>query len=110
MKKYGTLKQLSAAPEAEIAQLLHINADAASELLLHARQALKKQDESKQKQMQSLDVSGTTWQKAAHYKMISDLALLAGGIDGTYEENEDINGGNALVASPEPKTDGKKDE
>ena len=40
--------------------------------------------------MQSLDEAGTTWQKAARYKMVSDLAALAGEDDGS-----------GMVASPD---------
>ncbi|MBQ1661470.1 MAG: excinuclease ABC subunit C, partial [Treponema sp.] len=78
MKKYGTLSALAAAPESEVAQLLHMRADAATELLMKAKLALSKQNERKSEQMQSLDEAGTTWQNAAHYKMVADLASLAG--------------------------------
>ncbi len=78
MKKYGTLSALAAAPESEVAQLLHMRADATTELLLKAKLALSKQEERKSEQMMSLDEAGTTWQNAAHYKMIADLASLAG--------------------------------
>ncbi|MBQ2080946.1 MAG: excinuclease ABC subunit UvrC [Treponema sp.] len=78
MKKYGTLSALAAAPESEVAQLLHMRADATTELLMKAKLALSKQNERKSEQMQSLDEAGTTWQNAAHYKMVADLASLAG--------------------------------
>ena len=93
MEKYGTLEALSNAQEAEVAQLLHLRADAATALLMAAKTAFQKQSETKKKQMRSLDVAGTTWQKAAHYKMVSDLAALAG-------DDED---GTLLVASPTPE-------
>ncbi len=91
MKKYTTLLALTQAPEAEIAELLHINGDKASELLLHAKEALKKQQSKQEQQMQSLEESGTTWQKAAHYKMVSDLAKLAA-------DDDDILDGAQMVA------------
>lgn len=91
MKKYTTLLALTQAPEAEIAELLHINGNKASELLLHAKEALKKQQSKQEQQMQSLEESGTTWQKAAHYKMVSDLAKLAA-------DDDDILDGAQMVA------------
>ena len=90
MKKYGTLEKLAAASEADIAQTLHMRADMASDILLSARQLYKKQKAVKEKEMQSLDVAASTKEKAAHYKMNKDLALLA--LD-SEEEN--------IVAIPE---------
>ena len=78
MKKYGTLEALTNAPEAEVAELLHFRADATTKLLMAAKVALKKQNERKAEQKKSLEKAGTTWQKAAHYKMVSDLAEIAG--------------------------------
>ena len=90
MKKYGTLSALAEAPESEIAELLHVRAGKASEILMAAKFLLQKQNEKKSVQMQSLDEAGTTWQKAARYKMVSDLAALAGEDDGS-----------GMVASPD---------
>lgn len=94
MKEYGTLAALSAAPEADVSRLLHIRAAQASELLLAARELLKKQDADKAKSGLSLDLPGTTKEKAARYKINSDLAGLALGDD--KEEK-----GLLAVASPE---------
>ncbi|HAK68487.1 MAG TPA: excinuclease ABC subunit C, partial [Treponema sp.] len=93
MKKYGTLEALANAPEAEVAELLHMRADKTTELLMAAKVAFEKQTERKADQMQSLSEAGTTWQKAAHYKMVQDLALLAG---------EDDDDGSLAAASPAP--------
>ena len=91
MKKYGTLKALCDAPESEVAELLHMRSSDAAKLLLEAKLALKKQEETKERQMKSLDTAGTTWQKAAHKKAVKDLALLAGeepDSDGTLQVAE----------------------
>ena len=94
MKKYGTLKKLIEAPEAEVAELLHLRANAATELLMAAKAALEKQDKRKEEQNLSLGEAGTTWQKAARAQMLSDLAKQAslGG--------EDEDDGTLMVASP----------
>ena len=83
MKKYGTLEALSKAPESEIAELLHVRADLAADILLAARHLYTEQRERKNMQMQSLGEAGTTWQKAAHRKDIADLASLAAEDDGS---------------------------
>jgi len=77
MKTYGTLQELCNAQESDIAQLLHIRADEASDILIVARQLLIKQKEAQEKQMKSLDIAGTTKQKAAQYKADQDLAAQA---------------------------------
>ncbi len=81
MKKYTTLLALSRAPESEVAELLHVRADAASNILMAAKVALERQQKKQDAQMQSLEEAGTTWQKAARYKIVSDLAKLAGDDD-----------------------------
>ena len=93
MKKYGSLKALLEAPEAEIAELLHMRADKATSLILAARIELKKEDEKKERQMDSLEEAGTTWQKAAKSKKTADLAALA-----ALEDDDD---GSLMVASPD---------
>ncbi|MBP5452104.1 MAG: excinuclease ABC subunit UvrC [Treponema sp.] len=93
MKKYGSLRALLEAPEAEIAELLHMRADKATSLILAARIELKKEDEKKERQMDSLDKAGTTWQKAAKSKKTADLAALA-----ALEDDDD---GSLMVASPD---------
>ena len=77
MKKYGTLAALAESSESDIAQLLHIRADGATKILMAAKIAVKNQKEKQDRQMLSLDEAGTTWQKAARYKMVSDMAKLA---------------------------------
>lgn len=93
MKEYGTLAALCAAQEADVAHLLHVRAAQATELLLAARELLKKQDADKAKSGLSLDLPGTTKEKAARYKINSDLANLALGDD-------DEETGLLAVASP----------
>lgn len=99
MKKYGTLQALAKAPEAELAQLLHFRADAATALLLAAKNELSKQNARKEKQALSLGEAGTTWQKAAHAQMLSDLARQAA--DGEYELDENIEEDGMMAAEPE---------
>ena len=94
MKKYGTLKKLVEAPEAEVAELLHLRANAATELLMAAKAALEKQDKRKEEQNLSLGEAGTTWQKAARAQMLSDLAKQA-----ALSEDEPEDGA-LMVASP----------
>ena len=93
MKKYGTLRALVEAPESEIAQLLHMRADKATSLILAARVELEKQEERKERQMDSLVEAGTTWQKAAQSKHTANLAALA------LEDDDDD--GSLMVASPD---------
>lgn len=93
MKEYGTLAALCAAPEADVARLLRVRAPQACELLLAARELLKKQDADKAKSGLSLDLPGTTKEKAARYKINSDLAILA-------LENEEPEQNELAVASP----------
>ncbi|HBB14165.1 MAG TPA: excinuclease ABC subunit C, partial [Treponema sp.] len=99
MKKYGTLQALAKASEAELAQLLHFRADAATALLLAAKNELSKQNARKEKQALSLGEAGTTWQKAAHAQMLSDLARQAA--DGEYELDENIEEDGMMAAEPE---------
>ena len=93
MKKYGTLRALVEAPEAEIAELLHMRAENATSLLLAAKTELQKQDERKERQMESLVEAGTTWQKAAQSKHTANLAALA------LEDDDDD--GTLMVAAPD---------
>lgn len=81
MKEYGTLAALCAAPEADISRLLHVRAKEAGDLLLAAKELLRKQDADKAKSGLSLDLPGTTKEKAARYKINSDLVNLALGDD-----------------------------
>ena len=80
-------------PEAEIAELLHMRAENATSLLLAAKTELQKQDERKERQMESLVEAGTTWQKAAQSKHTANLAALA------LEDDDDD--GTLMVAAPD---------
>lgn len=95
MKKFATLEKLSLASESEIAQTLHVNSDAASKILLSARELLAKQNDAKEKQKLSLGQSGTTKEKAEHAQKIYSLAQMA------LEEKTDEKDGSLKVASPE---------
>ena len=81
MKTFGTLQALASASEADVAQAIHVRADAASEILIRARELYRKQKEIQDTQRKSLGEAGTTKEKAAHSKMLSDLAALALGDD-----------------------------
>lgn len=77
MKKYGSLENLCAASESEIAQTVSVNALAASDILIKARELLKIQNQTKEKEMKSLDYAGTTKEIAARKKENANLALSA---------------------------------
>ena len=79
MKKYGTLEKLSRAQENEIAMLLNVNAEKASMILTSARDLYRQQTEVKEKEMLSLDLPGTTKEKAARSKKNQLLAQMAAG-------------------------------
>lgn len=98
MKTYGTLAALAAAPEADIARLLHVRAKDASEILLAARELLKKQEAVQARAALSLDLPGTTKEKAARYKHNADLAGLALGDEG---------GDSGLLEVASPLTEGE---
>ncbi|MFA6937533.1 MAG: excinuclease ABC subunit UvrC [Treponema sp.] len=74
LKKYTTLENLVAAPESEIAQLLHVRAGFATDILMDAKVLLEKQNKAKEKTNRSLDIPGTTADKAARYKLNASLA------------------------------------
>lgn len=74
LKKYTTLENLVAAPESEIAQLLHVRAGFATDILMGAKVLLEKQNKAKEKTKRSLDIPGTTANKAAQYKLNASLA------------------------------------
>ncbi len=73
-KEFVTLENIASQPEAAIAQLLHIKGTKAAEILMHAKMLLKKQQENKELQRQSLGAAGTTKEKAAEATYISSLA------------------------------------
>ncbi len=77
MKKYGTLQSLAEAHEADIAQLLHVRSDAASDILMAAKVLLQKQNEIKEKESLALDLPGTTKEKAIRSKKNASLAATA---------------------------------
>lgn len=73
-KTYTTLENMCMAEESAIAELLHVRADEATEILMIAKSLLEKRKERKEVQKQSLQAAGTTWQKAAQAQYIEDLA------------------------------------
>ena len=77
MKKYGTLESLAATSEADIAQTLGIKADAASDILISAKNLYRQQQEKQNAQKTSLGMPGTTKEKAAKFKINHDLAAEA---------------------------------
>ena len=77
MKKYGTLKALAEAQEADVAQLLHVRSDAATDILMAAKVLLQKQNKTKQMQAMALDLPGTTKEKAMQSKKNANLAAEA---------------------------------
>ena len=91
---------IAQAPEAELAQLLHFRADAATALLLAAKTEVAKEEKRKEEQTLSLGEAGSTWQKAAHAQMLSDLAKMAAE-DDEYELDESENDQDLMVAEPE---------
>lgn len=79
IKKFSTLENLAGAQEAEIAQALHIRAGEASEILIAAKAAAKKRDETKnQKQLFFQSQLGQNeTQKTGDSVFASKLASLA---------------------------------
>ena len=76
-KTFTTLENLAAAPEADIAQAIHVRAQEAAEILLTAKNLLDRRNEKKALQTLSLGESGTTKEKAAQAQYLSDLAAQA---------------------------------
>ncbi len=91
--KYSTLENLSKASEAEIAQLLNLKGDKAADILLMAKNLYAKEKEAKENAMLSLDLAGTTKEKAARYKINQSLAeealFVAAGDDDDREKDDD---------------------
>ena len=77
MKKYGTLESLAATSEADIAQTLGIKADAASDILISAKNLYRQQQEKQNAQKAPPGMPGTTKEKAAKFKINHDLAAEA---------------------------------
>ena len=76
-KEFTTLENLCNQEESKVAQLLHIKADEATDILLNAKNLLEKQNQQKEIQKLSLGQAGTTKEKAAESQIISNLADLA---------------------------------
>ena len=76
-KEFTTLENLCNQEESKVAQLLHIKADEATDILLNAKNLLEKQNQQKELQKLSLGQAGTTKEKAAESQIISNLADLA---------------------------------
>ncbi|MCR5217124.1 excinuclease ABC subunit UvrC [Treponema sp.] len=87
MKKYGSLEKMCAASESEIAMLLNVDAGKASMILTSAKNLYEKQKEVKEKEMLSLDLPGTTKEKAARSKRNQLLAQMASGQLMAAEDN-----------------------
>ncbi|MBQ9538771.1 MAG: excinuclease ABC subunit UvrC [Treponema sp.] len=106
MKEYGTLSALCAAPEADISRILHVRANQASDILLAAKELLRRQEAQKARAGLSLDLPGTTKEKAARYKINHDLAASALGTD---DEPDGTAGADLMVASPTEESGGYLD-
>ncbi len=76
-KTFLTLENLAGQEVAAISNALSINANEAAEILLTAKELLKKRNEKKAVQKSSLGIAGTTKEKAAEAQYIDDLAELA---------------------------------
>lgn len=76
-KTFTTLEELADAEEAQVAQALHVRAQEAADILLSAKELAKIRIEKKEKEMESLRISGTTAQKAAEAQYTDNLASLA---------------------------------
>lgn len=76
-KTFITIENLSNAQESDVAQYLNVKAAEATQIIIAAKKLAQEQKEKKEKQMQSLKISGTTVQSAAEAKYLDDLANLA---------------------------------
>ena len=94
LKKFTTLEQLAAAPEADIAQTLHVRAGFATDILMAAKVLLQKQNEAKAKTRLSLGEAGTTADKAARYQFNADLAMAA-------LDDDESDDGTRVAAAPD---------
>ena len=75
MKAFSTLENLAESEEAQIAQVLHVRANIASEILISAKREAEKHSRRKKRVAMSLDESGTTAEKAAEAAIAKNLAL-----------------------------------
>lgn len=76
-KTFITIENLSNAQESDVAQCLNVKSAEATQIIIAAKKLAQEQKEKKEKQMQSLKISGTTVQSAAEAKYLDDLANLA---------------------------------
>ena len=76
-RQFTTLENLAAAEESAVAQCIHVRAQEAADILLHAKLLLQQRNDKKSFQKLSLGVSGTTKEKAAQATYLDDLASQA---------------------------------
>ena len=76
-KAFITIENLAKAEESQIAQVLHVRANEASDILLAAKAEAAKMRKAKSRASESLKESGTTKEKAAEAALAKDLAALA---------------------------------
>ena len=73
-KKFITLENLCNSEESAVAQVLHIPAADAAQILLSAKQLFKEQEKTKKLQELALNKAGTTKEKSAGSQYLDDLA------------------------------------
>ena len=73
-KAFTTIEELSAAQESQIAQVLHVRAEIASEILLAAKKESQRLNRKKKKTEEALEMSGTTKEKAVEAARAVSLA------------------------------------
>lgn len=76
-RQFTTLENLAGAEESAVAQCIHVRAQEAAEILMHARELNERRKDKKDLQKLSLGVAGTTKEKAAEAGYIADLASMA---------------------------------
>src|SRR5574344_1417662 len=113
LKKFTTLDGLANAPEADIAQTLHVRAGFATDILMAAKVLLKKQNDIKAKTRLSLGEAGTPADKAARYQLNANLASSAlegialddsGTSDNSGITNGSLADGTLIAAAPDDET------
>lgn len=113
LKKFTTLDGLANAPEADIAQTLHVRTGFATDILMAAKVLLKKQNDIKAKTRLSLGEAGTTADKAARYQLNANLASSAlegialddsGTSDNSGITNGSLADGTLIAAAPDDET------
>ena len=73
-KAFTTIEELSASQESQIAQVLHVRAEIASEILLAAKKESQRLNRKKKKTEEALEMSGTTKEKAVEAARAASLA------------------------------------